>query len=494
MRTKVPLSLNVPRFFRVFSKKRTKGGLFTENITIKLQPGEGKPLYEQLYRFLQEEMTAGRLRPGEKLPSKRALCTGLGVSHSTVETAYGMLSAEGWIVSRPKRGYFVADELDPAPRLAERPAPSPEIAPPAPAPRYDFSTGAVDTSIFPYASWARLSREVISAQPELLQRGEVQGDRNFRETLADFLREYRGVRCTPEQIVVGAGLEYLLGLVIQLFPGDMAFAIEDPGYGALRRVLQNHERTICPIPLDDHGLRADALRESPARVAYVTPSHQYPMGVTMPASRRSKLLRWAAEAPGRYLIEDDYDSDFRSLSRPIPAMQGMDGERVIYIGTFSRSIAPSIRVAYLVLPESLLPVYRERFGLSASTVSRFEQQTLNAFLRRGLYSRHLRRSASLYRKKEERLLAALARELPEAVVSGAGAGLHFLLTLPGREEGALLEQAARAGIPLRGLSGSCLRVEPPGSTLILGFAGLGLADIDDAAAALARAFGGEKRE
>ncbi len=437
-------------------------------------------------------MTAGRLRPGEKLPSKRALCTGLGVSHSTVETAYGMLSAEGWIVSRPKRGYFVADELDPAPRLTERPVLTPEPA--APAPRYDFSTGAVDTAIFPYASWARLSREVISAQPELLQRGDVQGDRNFRETLADFLREYRGVRCAPEQIVVGAGLEYLLGLVIQLFPGDAAFAIEDPGYGALRRVLQNHGRAICPIPLDDHGLRADLLGESPARVAYVTPSHQYPMGVTMPASRRSKLLRWAAAQPGRYLIEDDYDSDFRSLSRPIPAMQGMDGDRVIYIGTFSRSIAPSIRVAYLVLPESLLPVYRERFGLSASTVSRFEQQTLNAFLRRGFYSRHLRRAASLYRKKEERLLAALGRELPEAVISGAGAGLHFLLTLPGREEGELLARAAGAGIPLRGISGSCLRAQPPGSTLILGFAGLGMEDIDPAAAALARAFGTKKSE
>ena len=453
-----------------------------ESFTFRLQTEDARPLYEQLYRHIISEMQAGRLREGEKVPSKRALCAHLGVSRSTVETAYGLLCAEGYLRAVPKSGYYVSAQLETsaAPPPEKKPAPIPQIPPP----RYDFSTSAVDTSQFPFASWAKLTREAVSGHPELLQRGDPRGDEGFRRALADFLREYRGVRCDAGQIIIGAGLEYLLSVLVQLLPRESVFAVEDPGYGALVQVLRSHDRRICPIPLDEAGMREEVLRASGATVAYVTPSHQFPMGITMPAGRRSRLLRWAAEKPGRYLIEDDYDSEFRYTSRPIPAMQGMEERgRVIYIGTFSRSLAASVRVAYLVLPEALLPCWENQFGRTASTVSRFEQQTLCYFLERGLYIRHLRRMTNHYRKKQQLLLQAL-REMPSLTVSGAEAGLHFLVTVPGKSEQSLLAAAEQAGLPLRGLRSYALQAEPAQATLVLGFAGLREDQIPAAAQAL----------
>lgn len=458
-----------------------------ESITFKLQGGNSRPLYEQLYRQIVEEIEAGRLKNGEKLPSKRALCAHLHISQSTVETAYGMLTAEGYLRAKAKSGYFVCGELS-RPLSDKREAAPEAAAEKKAAPRYDLSTGAVDTDIFPYASWARLSREVVSRNPQLLQRGEAQGDPALRQALAGFLREYRGVRCSQEQIVVGAGLEYLLNVLVQVLPEDSVYGLEDPGYLAAWQVLRNHGRQIRMIPLDESGMREDRLRESGATVAFVTPSHQFPMGCTMPVGRRAALLAWAEAAEGRFIVEDDYDSEFRYLSRPIPAMQSLDdGERVIYVGTFSRSIAPSIRVAYLVLPRRLLAAYRQRLGFAASTVSRFEQQTLAAFISRGLYARHLRRAANLYRKKQQLLLNELEK-LPGARASGAQAGLHFLLTVPGIPEKQLVARAAEAGVPVRGLSSYCRECTCPESTLVLGFAGLRLEDIPAAAAALREAF------
>lgn len=458
-----------------------------ENLTFKLQNDDKKPLYEQLYRYIIGEIEAGRLKNGEKLPSKRAIGAHLSISQSTVETAYGMLAAEGYIRARAKSGYYVsADLYRPVSRQAQPKPPAADGS--RTAPRYDFSTGAVDTGVFPYASWARLSREVVSGNPQLLQRGEASGDLAFRQALCEFLREYRGVRCDAGQIIVGAGLEYLLNVLVQVLPENSVYGLEDPGYLAAWQVLRNHARQIRMIPLDENGLREDKLRESGATVAFVTPSHQFPMGSTMPVGRRAALLSWAEEEEDRFIVEDDYDSEFRYLSRPIPAMQSLDdGGKVVYVGTFSRSIAPSIRVAYLVLPRRLLPVYEQRLGFAASTVSRFEQQTLAAFLDRGLYARHLRRAANLYRKKQQLLLEELAK-IPNAVVSGAQAGLHFLLTVPGKDEDWLVERARAAGVPVRGLSGYCRECACPESTLVLGFAGLKLEEIPDAARALREAF------
>ena len=299
------------------------------SFTLTLDPKARTPMYEQLYRAVAGAIRDGGLQNGEKLPSKRELCARLGVSRATAEAAYELLLAEGYVISRPRSGYYVSDYIA---LPGETPVPRSSCARPEPIPAQLFSTSAVDVSAFPYASWAKLYKEVVYNSPELLQRGDPQGEAGLRNALAVLLSEYRGVRCGPEQIVVGSGLETLLGQLITLFGPKTVYALEDPGYPFLERTLRARERAIRYIPLDGDGMDAAALEASHADVAYLTPSHQFPMGVTMPASRRSRLLRWA-EAGDRWIIEDDYDSEFRYGGRPLSSMQGMDrAERVIYTG------------------------------------------------------------------------------------------------------------------------------------------------------------------
>jgi len=452
-------------------------------LTVRFEGEE--PLYEQLYRALAGQIRSGALAPGEKVPSKRRLAEHLGVSLTTVERSYALLTAEGYLESYPRSGYRAA-------RLLTAPAVPAPVSLPRPAPAEGFlderfSTSAVDTSVFPYATWAKLLKEAVYGSPDLLGRGEGQGDWALRAALADFLHQYRGVRCTPEQVVLGAGLEGAMWVLLQLLP-DAVFALEDPGYAALRRLLDNLRRPWVPVGVDERGMDPRALGESGADVAYVTPSHQFPLGVAAPVGRRSELLAWAYQGPGRYLIEDDYDSEFRYASRPIPAMQGLDrGGRVIYVGTFSRTLAPSIRVAYLILPPALLESYRARFGHAACTVSRFEQAALARFLASGAYSRHLRRVGQLYRRRRDALVSVLS---PWGEVRGAEAGLHLLFTLPGREEGDLTERARRRGIRVRALAEYCAGADPRPGSLVLGFAGLPEGEAPQAAADLRRALEG----
>ena len=456
------------------------------SISFTASAGSKLPLYEQLYRRFRADIQSGLLRGGEKLPSKRALCAELGLSQSTVETAYGMLCAEGYVTSRPKSGYYVSDFTPYSTELSARaPLPEPEGRP---KPAFDLSTASVDTGLFPYSSWAKLNKEVLYSSPELLQRGERQGDGPLREALAEFLREYRGVSCSPGQIVVGAGMEYLTGLLIQLFGRETVFAVEDPGYGSVRSTILGAGGSLRYIPLDGCGMEPEALRASGAEVAYITPSHQFPMGITMPAGRRSQLLGWAAEAEGRFIIEDDYDSEFRYGGRPIPAMQGMDkAGRVVYIGTFSRSIAPSMRLAYMVLPQELLARYRSMPGHSLSTVSRYEQAVMARFISEGLYSRHLRRLCRRYGRRRDALMKALSG-IPELSISGSGGGIHFLVTRRGIGEAGLLARAGRRGIELQGLSAYCRGPCPLPSTLVMGYGGLEDEKIEKAAGLLVEAW------
>lgn len=449
--------------------------------------GGGAPLYDQLYRHIAGAIRSGVLAPGEKLPSKRRLCALAGVSMSTVEGAYSLLAAEGYAIARPRSGYVCADLLPPAPPLAEgADIPQPDAAPSRWA--FDCSTSAVDTSVFPFSSWARITKEAVYENPGLLQRGHVQGDAPLRAALAQLLAQYRGVRCSPEQIVVGAGADYLLSLLLQLLPEHRAMALEDPGYPAAYAAAALHERTVLPIPVDGEGMEPEALAASGAGLAYVTPSHQFPLGVTMPAGRRSRLLHWAASAPDRWLIEDDYDSEFRYSSRPIPALQGLDqGGRVVYLGTFSRSIAPAIRVAYMILPPGLLERFRATFSSGACTVSRFEQENLRRFILQGLYGRHLRRTGNLYRRKCARFTGALS-QIPGASISGADAGLHFLLTLPRFTEEELVARAAERSVCVQPLSRYCHKLPPRPSTVVLGFAGLSEDELERAAALLREAW------
>lgn len=467
------------------------------SFTLTLDPKGKTPMYDQLYAAVAEAVREGKLRHGEKLPSKRELCARLGVSRATVETAYELLLAEGYVESRPRSGYFVEDYLSTPQRQGTLPYPPPFSAVNAPSddtrkrPLLSLlSTSAVDVSLFPYASWAKLYKEVVYNSPELLQRGEPQGEPALREALARLLNEYRGVRCAPEQVVVGSGMETLMGQLMTLFGPEAVYAMEDPGYPAMERSLFARGRTIRWVPMDGSGMDAAALEQSGATVAYLTPSHQFPLGITMPASRRSQLLHWAV-AGERWIIEDDYDSEFRYGGRPISSMQGMDRHgRVVYTGTFSRSLAPAIRLAYMVLPASLLPRWQALYGRQQPTVSRYEQTVMARFLAEGYYGRYLRRVGKRYADRRAALLAALG-EIPDLRVSGADGGIHFLLTLPRHSEAELLRRAAEAGLPLRGLSEFCREATPPPSTLILGYGGLPTERVEEVAARLKAAWDGE---
>lgn len=461
-----------------------------------LDGSSAKPLYEQLYGSISRQIRTGALRPGDRLPGKRSLAGQLAVAVNTVDAAYQMLVAEGYLEARPKSGFFVLEYTDELPqREQEEPETTPAVKKSASSPpRFDLSTGAVDTALFPFRTWGRIQKELLYASPELLNHGHRQGDEDLRHALAEYLHAYRGVVCQPEQIVVGAGVEYLLGLVAQLLRGGTA-AIENPGYDRSRTILENNGVPCRCVEIDEGGLSVTALEKSGANLCYVTPSHHFPTGVTMPAGRRAQLLRWAAREPGRYILEDDYDAEFRFDMRPLPSLQGMAGPGgpVVYLCTFSKSLAPSIRIACMVLPGELLRRYQDTFGSYASTVSRFEQQTLCRFLTEGYFPRHLARMRGVYKERMEALAAALEDTFGRDRIrlQGRHTGLHLLLTLwdgPGEE--AMIRSAAREGVRLRGLSQYYMdrRQDCPGNTVVLGYASLRNEDIPDLAAALYRAF------
>ena len=450
------------------------------HLTTVLEPGSGVPLYEQLYRSLAGEMRTGALAAGTRMPGKRRLAAELSVSVNTVDAAYQMLAAEGYLESRERSGFYVQEYLALPARPAGVPEPQPlhlPEPPPAPPVQYDLSTRGVDPGLFPFRTWARLQKELLYSSPQLLTHGEAQGDPALRQALAEYLSEYRGVQCGAHQIVVGAGLEYLLGLLAPLLPGTAA--VETPGYPRARQVLENNGVHCCCLPVDADGLSLAALNQSEAAVCYVTPSHQFPTGVTMPAGRRAELLHWAARRPGeRYIIEDDYDSEFRFDTRPLPSLQGMAGADgpVVYLSTCSRSLAPSIRIAYMVLPEHLLPAWREKYRLYSGTVSRFEQQTLARFITEGYFTRHLARERVAYKARRDALAAALnAAFAPgELTLAGLHTGLHLLAKLKDPPPDAALRRAAEAqGIRLGLLSDYDLTGNAPSAgTLVLGYGSL----------------------
>ena len=420
-------------------------------LTYHLKPHDQQPLYEQLYHAVRADIMSGALPGGTRLPSKRQLAANLRVSQITVETAYGQLAAEGYIASAPRRGYFVQEQL--AVPVSEPQEPFAPPLPPISASEetypYDFRTDFVDNGCFPFSTWARLSRSVLSEYSSALLRAtDPCGAAELREEIVRYLHDFRGINVSPDNILIGAGSEYLMHLVIQLLGRDRVYALENPGYRKLYQIFAVNGVTVRPTPLDKHGLRADALAASDASVVYLTPSHHFPLGTVMTAARRLEILRWASEAPDRYIIEDDYDSEFRYASRPIPALGELDRTgRVVYVNTFAKSLAPGLRIGYLVLPNALMARYRERFSRYSSTVSSFDQYTLAAFMHTGGFERHISRSRKVYQARRDALMAALDRELADLPheVSRSEAGLHLLLHMRnGMLERELIERARRS--------------------------------------------------
>lgn len=460
-------------------------------LTIRLDE-TGTPLYWQLYRAIRTEILEGRIRTGEKLPSKRHLSAHLHISQNTVQSAYDQLAEEGYIASVPKSGYYVREVADML-HYAAVPTAAADHGLREEACPYDFSHHGVDRAQFPFATWRRLARDAVDEyDPDLLRQGDVQGAAPLRTAVAAYLHASRGVRCSADQVIISSGTEFLLMLLIQLFPSDAVYALENPGYERYSRLFARNRAAVTPVPLDDDGMLPDALARSGADIACITPSHQFPTGTIMPVSRRVRLLNWASERPGRYILEDDYDSEFKYGGRSIPALQGLgSGERVIYLGSFSKSLTPSLRVSYMVLPEPLLRIYRRELTFYHCPVPIFEQKTLCRFLTDGYFARHVNRMRTLYRRKRECLVAALERTLPHAAVSGAAAGVHLLVRPNnGMDEAQLIETARRQGVNVYGMSryyvgDTALAGEP---TLLLGYATLTCEQIEEAVTRLGAAW------
>ena len=448
--------------------------------TCVIDPKSRVTLCDQLYAALRAEIERGGMTAGARMPSKRELSQHLGISTATVEAAYGRLAAEGWCESRPRSGMFVSKEPPYAAKLQQVEA--------MPV-RWDFTTGAADADHFPYATWARLMREVLSEQnTSLLLSGEAQGTLELRREIAEMMRRLRGIDVLPEQIVLGAGTEVLVTALVSLIGRERLFAVEDPGYSRVRRILTASGARIAPTPLCGGAIDISALYLSGAGAAYVTPSHQFPTGVEMSSAQREALLRWARETGG-YILEDDYDSEFRFLGTGAPALMAMDGgEQVIYMNTFARTLAPGLRLSFMALPKLLAERYRAMHA--ACSVPGFEQETLRKFIAGGHLERHIARMRVIYRDRLHALTDE-AQKLSLGEVSPCVAGLHVLLCVGGKTPAQeLVPQARRAGVRLTRLCDyGVMRADAAQERVVLlGFAGMDADEIRAGLAALHKAW------
>lgn len=403
-------------------------------------------LYEQLYRYIKEDILNGTLPPHTMLPSKRAFSKQLCVSIVTVETSYNQLISEGFIYSLPRKGFFVSDigantiMSEPLDRKkkdsfskAGDPAPS-DIEKKA-AYFADFSSNATDPDSFPFTIWAKITRQILAEDQHLLMANPpFNGLYELRSAIAEYLLEFRGMQVHPENLIIGAGTETMYNLLIQLLGHDKVYATEDPGYEKIAKILMSNEVPHVKVPLDEYGIYPSALEEKKVEVVHSTPSHHFPTGITMPIKRRHELLNWANDDPtgNRYIIEDDYDSEFRLQGRPIPSLYSIDrSDRVIYMNTFTKSLASTIRVSYMILPEHLMQLYREKMSFYTCTVSTFEQLTLALLISEGHYEKHINRMRTASRKKRDLLLSALKQSplAPLCEIREEQAGLHFLIQL-----------------------------------------------------------------
>ncbi|MBP0451887.1 PLP-dependent aminotransferase family protein [Kitasatospora sp. RG8] len=400
---------------------------------------------------LREAVQDGRLAPGTRLPSSRALGEDLGIARNTVVEAYGQLTAEGWLTSRQGSGTTVAERTTPRP--ARRAAGQPRGRRTG---RYDLMPGRPDVSLFPRSAWLSAARRALATAPhEAFDYGDPLGRIELRQALTDYLARVRGVRTDPDHLLVCAGFSQGLGLLCGALRGARARSLAVEGYGLppQREIVRAAGLTPAPLPLDGSGARTDLLHGRRDAAVLLTPAHQYPTGVALAAERRAAAVTWAREHDA-YVIEDDYDGEFRYDRQPLGAMQALDPERVVYAGTAAKSLAPGLRLAWLALPDALVEPVARLKQLADTMSPVLDQLTLAELITSGTYDRHVRRSRLHYRRRRDRLVEALAERAPHVRVTGIAAGLHAVLQLPpgAPPEAELLARAEAAGLVLSGLT------------------------------------------
>ncbi|MDC7723496.1 PLP-dependent aminotransferase family protein [Priestia megaterium] len=452
------------------------------------------PLYHQLYEYIKKEIVSSRVEVNDKLPSIRSLAAYLNVSRNTVDMAYQQLLAEGYVESKPKSGLYVTNtrfdllQTDRKPTVFLHPHSETKSC------TCDFRYGKVDSRLFPLNEWKKRYNESFQTYREaLFKYQESQGEESLREEIATYLYQSRGVVCSKHQIVIRAGTQQSLSLLAQMLKQSIRdIAFENPCYDGASFVFKQHGFSLKPVSLNNKGINIQELYDSQTRAVYVTPSHQFPYGMIMPVSRRIELLEWANDCNG-FIIEDDYDGEFRYKGSPIPSLQSLDSNgRVIYTGTFSKSFMPSLRISYLVLPEVLLKTYHEqRFSLYEQAVPTLHQQTLGLIMKNGEWNKHLRRVRTAYQLKHSTLLAALQKEFNENItISGELAGLHILVRVHNdMNEQQLINAARKQDVSVYGTSRYWLTEVPKQKPhILLGFGSLGKEEIEEGIRRLKKAW------
>ena len=432
-------------------------------LTYNLTATGSDSLYESLYKCIKNDILQGKLCAGEKLPSKRSFAKNLGISVITVENAYGQLSDEGYIYSMPKRGFYVSDiDMVANPNTSAKTSADANLfddsASITCSPYFaDFSSNQTDSEIFPFTIWTKTVRSVLNDNRiQLMINPPCGGILPLRNAIARYLRDFRGMQVFSHQIIIGAGTEYLYGLLIQLLGKDLIYGVENPGYHKIGKICKSMDVSYSQVDLDENGVSIHELEENKIAIIRTSPSHHFPTGIVMPVSRRYELLGWAAKKKQRYIIEDDYDSELRLSGKPFPTLQSIDvSGKVIYMNTFTKTLASTVRISYMVLPEDLAKRFYSELSFYSCTVSNFEQYTLAQFMENGSFEKHINRLRNYYQNKRDAILKELkSGSIGKYItIQEEEAGVHFLMHIQSDcTEAEIVEKAKAGGVKLDPLS------------------------------------------
>ena len=432
-------------------------------LTYNLTATGSDSLYESLYKCIKNDILQGKLCAGEKLPSKRSFAKNLGISVITVENAYGQLSDEGYIYSMPKRGFYVSDiDMVANPNTGAKTSADANLfddsASIACSPYFaDFSSNQTDSEIFPFTIWTKTVRSVLNDNRiQLMINPPCGGILPLRNAIARYLGDFRGMKVAPHQIIIGAGTEYLYGLLIQLLGKNLIYGVENPGYHKIGKICKSMGVTYRHVDLDESGVSIHELEEKKIDIIHTSPSHHFPTGIVTPVSRRYELLGWAAKKKQHYIIEDDYDSELRLSGKPFPTLQSIDvSGKVIYMNTFTKTLASTVRISYMVLPEDLAKRFYSELSFYSCNVSNFEQYTLAQFMENGSFEKHINRLRNYYQNKRDAILKELkSGSIGKYItIQEEEAGVHFLMHIQSDcTEAEIVEKAKVGGVKLDPLS------------------------------------------
>lgn len=448
-------------------------------LTYDLSKKGDTPLYEFIYKCIKNDILSGAFEPNDKLPSKRTLADNLSVSLITIENAYSQLIYEGYIYSVEKKGYFVSDigeinhpniinsfETDLSSKtnasLKSNTNMTIDSVSNKEKTKYqiDFESNHPDKNLFPFTNWAKITRKTLLDKEEaILEKSESQGCLSLRISIAKYLKDYKGMNVSPDNIIIGAGMEYLYSLILHILGRNKMIAVEDPGHTKVSKIYESNGVKVIHVPLDSHGFNLNKLGHSNVSCVHISPSHHFPTGIVMPASRRHKLID-EARSKGIYLIEDDYDSELRYEGKPLQAMAALAPDKVIYMNTFTKTLMNCVRIAYMVLPDELMLDYTNQLSFYSCTVSSMEQYTLSEFMNSGHYERHINRMRLYYKKCRKNFLSCFEKSnLPKHFeIIENNAGLHFLIKAKNKiDDNNFIQKLEENGIKISSLSSYCFR-------------------------------------